>query len=58
MALTAGRSTISGRTSQIGDDSAVGVRVLLAAMATAAELETANTVEEVFDVFLPDRAGP
>ena len=48
----------SGRTSRIGTDWAVGVRVLLAATVTAGELDTVNTVEEVFDVFLPDRAGP
>jgi hypothetical protein len=35
----------------------IGVRGLPAEMVTAGELESVNTVEEIFDVFLPDRAG-
>jgi len=38
--------------------STVGARALPIEMVTAGEAETVSTVEEVFDVFLPDCSGP
>ena len=45
-------------TLQMRTGSTAGARALPAGMVTAGEAETVRTVEEVFDVFLPDCAGP